>query len=176
MNEDKGIDTVRLTLNLRSDRPRQALILDWLYAACGRSGRFYGLTPRMEAAMFLYRAWSLGQVRIVPMPGLPDATLSMLTDIGIHVGSHGDASGGTAGDGEGFASPTPPVFHPSIGPSVSEPSVSPTDSGTDLSGALPERPAVPTMPTMEIPVEGGEATPSLDDDSPLSRLAKGVKW
>ena len=173
MDEDKS--TVRIALNLRPDRPRQALILDWLYAACGRSGRFYGLTPRMEAAMFLYRAWSLGQVRIVPVPGLPDAMLVMFADIGMPVGS----PGGAAGEGAGFVSPTPPVSHPANGPSVSEPRpsvsepVSPTESGTDQSGALPERTAAPTM---ETPVEGGENTPALDEDSPLARLAKGVKW
>ena len=160
MDEDKG--TVRIALNLRPDRPRQALILDWLYAACGRSGRFYGLTQKMEAAMFLYRAWSLGQVKIIPVPGITDDVLSMMADIGIPIGS---PAGATTGTGTGFVTPTPatPASEPAAIPSVPEPAVSPPVSGIDLR-------------TTVIPAEGGESTTVLDESSPLARLAKGIKW
>ena len=174
MATDENEGTVRLTLVLHPDRPRQALILERLYAVCGKSGRFFGLSPRMEVAMLLHRAWSLGQVRITQVPGLPVAMSDMLSDMGVQA-----SSPGSAGDGASFTSPTSPDSHPATGPSVSEsrPSVSepvsPTESGTDRFSALPERTATPTRGT---PVEGGENTPALDEDSPLAKLAKGVKW
>ena len=156
MDEDKS--TVRIALNLRPDRPRQALILDWLYAACGRSGRFYGLTPRMEAAMFLYRAWSMGQVRIVPVPGIPDDVLFMLAEMGITTNSAGGASAGT----EAGVAVTTPASEPAAMP-VSEQAVGLPDSDVGLH-------------TTEIMEEGGEATPAYDKDSPMAKLVKGIKW
>ena len=124
--------------------------------------------------MLLHRAWSLGQIRITQVPGLPVAMSDMLSDMGVQA-----SSPGAAGEGASFTSPAPPASHPATGssvsesrPSVSEP-VSLTVSGTDQSGALPERTAAPTMAT---PVEGDENAPAFDEDSPLAKLAKGVKW
>lgn len=169
MDKDKGAGIPpRVSIVLHADRPRQALILEWLQGICGNAGRFYGLTPKLEAALFLYRAWSIGQVKIIPVAGIPDAVLTMMSDLGISMSTQADSHNMAATGSPNQAAP---------------------DYGMDL--RVPDGPGNQTNPGQPISREpekndtqpgnaagheSGGGAPAIEDESPLAQLAKQTKW